>query len=127
MVAPGASEPAGQVTGPAVGSVTVGLVRVVVPVLVRSKVQVIVSPRSVLPSPFTSVIEATFFTSFRAELCTTGVEVDEGPESTGLPEGSSAEAVAVLFTAPASTPACVITYALAAQVIVAPGTRLPAA
>ncbi len=48
----------GQVTAPAVGSVTARLVIVVVPVFLTRNDQAIVSPRSVSPSPLTSVTAA---------------------------------------------------------------------
>src|ERR1700753_2306742 len=42
--------------------------------------------------------------------CTTGVSVEDGFEVTGLAFGSVPEAVAVLWTTPASTSACKIVY-----------------
>ena len=56
--APGASVVTGQVTAPAIGSFTASVVIVVVPVFLTRSDQVILSPRSVLPSPLTSVTAA---------------------------------------------------------------------
>ncbi len=56
--APGASVVTGQVTAPAVGSVTVRLVIVVVPVFLTRNDHAIVSPRSVFPLPLASVTAA---------------------------------------------------------------------
>ncbi len=58
VAAPGASVVTGQVTAPAVGSLTTRLVIVVVPVFWTRNDQAIVSPRSVFPSAFTSVTAA---------------------------------------------------------------------
>ena len=73
--APGANVVTGQVTAPAVGSVTARLVIVVVPVFLTRNDQAIVSPRSVLPSPLTSVTAADLV-SCSAGAWATGVSVD---------------------------------------------------
>ena len=83
-----------------------------------------VSPRSVLPSLFTSVTAADF-TMVSPELWFTGVDVDEGPELIGVPPGGVPWAVAVLLTTPASTSAWVMVWAVVAvQVSAAPGARV---
>ena len=85
--APGASVVTGQVTAPAVGSVTARLVSVVVPVFFTRNDQAIVSPRSVWPSALTSVTAADLV-SCRAGACATGVSVEDGFDGTSLPFGS---------------------------------------
>ena len=107
VVEPGVSEVNGQLTGPAVGSVTPTDVSVVVPALVTLKVQVIVSPRSVLKSPLTS-LTAAFLTSLRFEVRVTAVSVCELLEVVVAPAGVRPVAVAVLLTTPASTSAWTI-------------------
>ena len=105
---PGASVVTGQVTAPAVGSVTARLVIVVVPVFLTRNDQAIVSPRSVLPSPLTSVTAADLV-SVSVEVCATGVSTSRtGWTSPSRPPGPSPVAVAVLVTTPASTSAWVI-------------------
>jgi hypothetical protein len=64
---PGASVVLGQVTAPAAGSLIPTEVRVTVPVLVTRKDQAIVSPKSILPSPFTSVTEADLVSSMAGD------------------------------------------------------------
>ena len=67
----------------------------------------IVSPRSVLPSPFTSVTAADLV-SWSAEVCAIGVETDELLDGTVGPAGFRPDALAVLVITPASTSAWVI-------------------
>ena len=103
--APGASVVTGQVTAPAVGSVTARLVIVVVPVFSTRNDHAIVSPRSVLPSASTSVTAADLV-SCSAGAWATGVSVEDGLDGTGVPaRRPAAVAVAVFETTPASTSA----------------------
>src|ERR1700724_3129521 len=82
-----------------------------------------VSPRSVEPSELTSVVAADL-TMVMAGVCATGVEVDEGAETTAGPLGGVPCAVAVLLTTPASTSAWTMTCAVVAvQVSCAPGAK----
>ncbi len=67
----------------------------VVPVFLTRNDQAIVSPRSVLPSPFTSVTAADLV-SFSAGAWATGVSVPDGFDGTSVPFGSLPVAVAVL-------------------------------
>src|SRR5579885_3257605 len=92
--APGSRLVTGQVTAPAVGSDTARLVIDVVPVLVTKKDQAIVSPRSVFPSPFTSVTAADLVND-SAGAWATGVSVEDGFEGTLPPAGFLPAAVAV--------------------------------
>ena len=117
---PGASEPAGQVTEPADGSLTETELSVVVPVFLTLSRQVTLSPRSILKSPLTSVLDAVLV-SCTVEVCAIGVVAEAGLEVTGLPRGSLAPAVAVLVTEPASTSVWVTTCAPDVQVVDAPG------
>ena len=80
---------------------------VVVPVFLTRKDHWILSPRSFSPSPFTS-LTAALLVSSRAEVCTTGVFVDDGVDVTVAPVGDRPLEVAVLDTTPASTSVCVI-------------------
>src|SRR5665213_3584021 len=83
-----------------------------------------VSPRSVLPSALTSVTAADFTMEMEADW-TTGVEVDEGDETTGGPLGGVPSAVAVLLTTPAFTSAWLMVWtASAVQVSLAPGASV---
>ena len=123
VLAPGASVVAGQETGPAFGSLTTTELSVVVPVFLTRNDHVIVSPRSVLPSPLTSVTTADLV-SCSARACTTAVSVDDGFEVTVGPPGLVAVAEAVLATKPASTSAWVITWAAAVQVVETPGASV---
>ena len=96
------------------------------PVLVSVNVQPMVSPTSRRPSRFTSVTVACL-TSSRVELAWIGVTTVEGGAGTGVPVGSSAEAVAVLSTCPAFESASVIVYAVVAvHVVDAPGANVVA-
>ena len=52
------------------------------------------------------------------------MDVDEELDGTAAPFGRRADAVAVLLTTPASTSACVTTWALALHVVEAPGARV---
>ena len=99
---PGSSVGCGQVTAPAFGSAIATEVAVTVPVSCTRNDQTTVSPRSVRPSPLTSVTAADLV-SCRPELWSTGVSAVDGFEVTGWPCGSTAAAVAVLVTTPAST------------------------
>ena len=108
MDAPGARVVARQVAAPAVGSAMATLETVVVPVFLTRNVQVILSPRSVLPSPLTSLTAADLV-SWRAAEETTTVVVEELLDVTVAPAGFLVVAVAVLLTAPASTSAWVMT------------------
>src|SRR6185437_7628315 len=111
-------------TAPAVASDTAAAVSEVVPVFFTRNDHWILSPRSVSPSPLTSVTTADFVRE-RADVWTTGVVVDDGLEVTVAPVGIVPAAVAVLDTEPASTSACVIVYAVTGvQVVVAPGASV---
>ena len=102
--APGASGEPGQVTAPAIGSVTAMVVSVTEPVFLTRNDHCTLSPRSILKSPSMSVTDADLVS--RSEpVWATGVFVDEAFEVTVDPLGLSALAVAVLVTAPASTSA----------------------
>ena len=79
--APGARVVTGQVIAPALASVTAVVLSVTVPVFLTRNDQAIVSPRSVLPSPLTSVTAADLV-SCNDEAWSTGVEVEEGLEVT---------------------------------------------
>src|SRR5437762_1947146 len=95
------------------------VVMVVVPVLATRNDQMILSPRSVLLSAFTSVTAADLVRS-SVEVWTTGVVVEDDVEVTVVPDGLRPVAVAVLLTKPASTSVCVIVYAVEVQVVEAP-------
>src|SRR6202042_2370532 len=92
---PGANGAVGQVTAPAIGSATERLVIVVVPVFFTRNDHLIVSPRSILKSPLTSVTVADLVNS-SAGAWLTGVSVPDGLDGTSLPLGSVPCAVAVL-------------------------------
>ena len=126
VLSPGSNAAPGQMIEPAVGSCTVAPVRVVVPTFCTRNDQVMVSPRSTFASPSTSATAADLV-SRRAGACTIAVEVDDGFEAVVAPPGSTAEAVAVLSTSPASTSAWVTTCGSAAQVNDAPGGSRPGA
>ena len=68
---------AGQLTGPAFGSMTAGAVRVAVPVFFSTSDQTTLSPRSDRPSPLMSLTAADLV-SCSAEVETTAVDVDDG-------------------------------------------------
>ena len=84
--APGAKVVVGQEIAPAVGSVTATVVRVTVPVFLTRNDQVIVSPRSVLPSPFRSLTAADLV-SCNPLAWTIGVSVEDPLEVTVAPLG----------------------------------------
>src|SRR4051812_49330519 len=120
--APGAKSVAGQVIGPDMASTIAMLWTDTVPVLVTVTDQVILSPRPVLPSWFTSTTAACFVADRRADWAT-GVSVEEGADVTGDP-ALWPLAVAVFETVPASTSTWVTACAdVAAQVVLAPGAR----
>ena len=100
---------ADRTTAPALGSLTATEVTVTVPVSCTRNDQRTVSPRSVFPSPLTSVTAADLV-SCRPELWSTGVSAVDGLEVTGWPCGSTAAAVAVLVTTPASTSVWMIVW-----------------
>src|ERR1700677_2787959 len=83
-----------------------------------------VSPRSVTPSALTSLTVADFTIEMPLDWAT-GVEVDEGGEVIGGPEGGVPVPVAVLLTTPASTSVWVmVCTVLAVQVSAAPGASV---
>src|SRR5580700_3192200 len=83
-----------------------------------------VSPRSIEPSLLTSVGVADL-TMVRAGVWATGVEVDDGAETTAGPLGGVPCAVAVLLTTPASTSAWTMVCAVVAvQVSWAPTAKV---
>ncbi len=100
-------------------------VSVTLPVFLTRNDHWILSPRSVLPLPLTSVTAADFV-RVAAGLRTRVVEVDELLEVTVALVGLLPVAVAVLVTTAASPSACVIVYAAAVQVVEAPGARVVA-
>ena len=117
--APGASVVAGQEIAPAVGSVTATEVRVTVPVFLTRNDHAILSPRSVLPLPLTSVTAAVLV-SGRVEVWATGVDVEELLDVTVVLAGFLPVAVAVLVTTAASPSACEMVYAVVVHVVEAP-------
>src|SRR6185437_8521536 len=121
--APGATDPAGQVTLPPNGSVTATDPSVVVPVFLTFNVQVTLSPRSIAKSPFTSVTAAVLVI-WIADVRSIVVVAEAAGETTAVLCGSRPDAVAVLVTDPASTSAWVITCALVVQVVDACGARV---
>src|SRR4051812_20397776 len=102
--APGVSVVTGQVVAPALASVIAVVVTVTVPVFFTRNDHWILSPRSVLPLPLTSVTVADLV-RVSAETWLTGVDVEDVGEVTVEPAGFFAVAVAVLVTTPASTSA----------------------
>jgi hypothetical protein len=111
--APGARDATGQVTGPTFGSETPTVVSVTLPVLVTTNVYAIVEPAVVpdgVPACLSSAIAGDRVTGVLTEL----VPV------TAAPVGGVPVAVAVLFTTPASTSACVSVYDFV-HVVDAPG------
>ena len=123
--APGNSVVEGQLTVPAFASATATEVSVTFPVFFTRNDQEMVSPKSFLPSAFTSWTTADFW-MVMAGVRTSGVEVDEGLDVTVVPLGLLPVAVAVLLTTPASPSAWVMMYGAAVQVTEAPGATLSA-
>ena len=104
--APGARVATGQVTAdrPLRGSVTPNDVRVTLPALVTANENICESPNDA-PVGAVSVVIATDLIKLSALDWLIGVEVDDGAEVTGEPNGGVALAVAVLSIVPALTSA----------------------
>ena len=94
---PTASVVDGQLTTPAIGSVTWTVSSVTLPVFSTRNDHEMVSPRSVKPSPLTSVTAADLVSAGLGRWAT-HVETVEGFEVMVAPEGEVAVAVAVLST-----------------------------
>ena len=100
--AAGASVPTGQLTGPTFGSLTPTLVNVTLPVFFTTNEYPIVEPADIpdgAPADFVNVIAGDRVTGVTTELVAV----------TAAPVGGFPDAVAVLFTVPASTSAWVRT------------------
>jgi hypothetical protein len=114
VVAAGASCDTGQDTVPTFGSLTPTLVNVTLPVFFTRNEYAIVEPADMpdgAPADFVSVIAGVRVTGVVVELVVV----------TAAPVGGVPDAVAVLFTVPASTSAWVTVY-VAVQVVEIPGS-----
>ncbi|GAB2588523.1 hypothetical protein GCM10009593_29430 [Microlunatus antarcticus] len=125
--APGASVVEVQVTGPTFASVTTTPVRVSAPAFVTVKAYETRSPVSVRPFPLASTGAPAVLVRVSVVTVLVGVAVAAAFDVTAVPAGLRPVAVAVLFTAPASTSAWVIVYAVVVvQVVLAPAARVDA-
>src|SRR4051812_26370657 len=123
MELPTASVVEGQVTAPAIGSVTSTLSSVTLPVFSTRNDQLIVSPRPIRKSPSLSVTVANLVSAGLGRWLTTVVTLD-GLDGTGSPFGAVPSAVAVLVIWPASMSVCVMVYGPDVHVVEAPGAKV---